>query len=106
MLKVKDLPNLEALEAWKKTVSTKKQSRTGQAPKDAVNSIWLGLNKQQHLFVSAEHEKGVRKKSLWVGVYGGISTEAAIYGLRSIITLLEREGLPVESEKLKCRFKA
>ena len=86
-------------------MNTKNGGRADKAHKVAVNSIMLMLHKKG-LEVSAEHEKNNRDKRLTVLVSGDISNEAAICGLRSIVAVLEREGLPVKSGYIKYQAKA
>jgi hypothetical protein len=104
MLKTINLPNSKALEVWKKATSTKNENRADNAHKVAANSITFLLGKND-LIVSAKHHKDSRGKSIIVHVTGGISTEAAICGLRLIAGVLEREGLPVQSENIEYRTK-
>ena len=104
-MKMKYLPNLTVLEAWKKVMNTKNGSQADKAHKVAVNSIMLALE-EKDLLVSAERKKGTREKRVMVHVSGGISTEAAICGLRLIVAFLEREGLPVQSEDINYQAKA
>ena len=100
MSKTKNLPNSKALEVWKKATSTKNENRADNAQKVAANSITFLLGKKD-LIVSAKHHKNSRGKSVIVCVTGGISTEAAICGLRLIVGVLEREGLPVQSDNIE-----
>jgi hypothetical protein len=105
MLKTKNLPNSKALDAWKNATSTKTRNRADKAHKVTANSITFLLG-QKDLIVSAKHHKDSRGKSVVVYVTGGISTEAAICGLRLIAGVLEREGLPVESENIEYQTRA
>jgi hypothetical protein len=103
-LQTKELPNCDVLDAWKKALSKRSGNRADKAHQVAVNNLMFVLDKKV-LMVVAEHEEKKQDKDVTVSVSGGISTEAAVCGLRSIIAVLELEGLPVEPGYIRYRAK-
>ena len=77
---------------------SKTRRRTGQVHQDYVNTIMLeGLTDNESLIsVTVDPKEFVSEECILVSVDEGISTKAAIRGLRWIISYLEREGLPLE----------
>jgi hypothetical protein len=73
----------------KKSMSTK--SKTSDPP---VNSVVFELY-DEYATTTAAHRKDRDEQRLYVRVEGGLSTKATIRGLRSLVSKLEMNGLPV-----------
>lgn len=77
-------------------MSTKgKVQRTEVNP--PVNSVVFALYGDHYATTSAAHKTNRDEKSIVVRVQGGLSTTAAIQGLRALVSKLEMNGLPVKA---------
>jgi hypothetical protein len=70
---------------------SKTQSSKADPP---VNTVIFELE-GEYALTTAGHKKGRDEQRLHVRVDGGLSTKATICGLRSIVSKLEMNGLPV-----------
>ena len=74
-------------------MSTKSKIQSSKAD-PPVNSVVFELD-DEYATTTAAHRKGRDEQRLYVRVEGGLSTKATIRGLRSLVSKLEMNGLPV-----------
>lgn len=86
-------------------MSSKTQRRTGQVHQGHVNNLVLeGLTDNETVVsVTFDRQECFGEEWLLVRVDEGISTKAAIRGLRWIISFLEKEGLPLDPKYRRLR---
>jgi hypothetical protein len=72
-----------------------RKSKTQRSKADPpVNSVVFELY-DEYATTAAAHSKGRDGQRLYVRVEGGLSTKASIRGLRSLVSKLEMNGLPM-----------
>jgi hypothetical protein len=77
----------------RKTMSTKSKTQSSEAD-PPVNSVVFELY-DEYATTSAGHRKGRDEQRLYVRVEGGLSTKDTVRLLRSLVSKLEMNGLPV-----------